>query len=157
LTDYLTTRLLNWGRAMRQTTPPKHCASVEWRFVQHRTLTEGEEEYRRTPTMPLDLADAAIIEKAWTRIADKQHKALLLQRFVWHSRDERICQRLRIPPVRVNGTLIYLLIALRAAKDALTRELDGLQLSHDHVRRQADDSADRRKTDATMQASAPID
>ncbi len=158
MSDYLTQRLANWGRVMRDTVAPRHCGSVEWHFVQHRTLTEGEEQTRRTAATRVDLADAHLVERAWASLSDDKHKALLLQRYVWHSRDERICQRLRIPPVRVNGTLVYLVLAMRMARAAIeTALLDLEQISHDHVGRQAENLAERRKRDAALQASVPLD
>jgi hypothetical protein len=142
LSDPIVRRLINWGRFYRVSKLPKHCGSVEWHFVQHRGLTEGEEEYRRTSSPPVDARDAALVEKAWTQVAES-HRDLLLQRYVWRSRDDRICQRLGIPTNSIDGVLVYFVIALRSAHDAIRRELDLNDLVVQHARRQPENSVER--------------
>lgn len=116
-------RLRNWGFVMRLAWLPAHCASAEWRHVQFRGLTEGEEETRRTAKHIVDYRDAELVERAWCFLPSKEQK-LLLYTYIWRSRTDQICRRLGISRETIDGHFVYFDLAQSKAHRSIQRVLD---------------------------------
>lgn len=125
MTEPLIPRLINWGLVYRNAWLPSHCASVEWRHIQHRGLTEGEEDTRRRAKVEIDPRDAEVVEKVWRTLTALDQK-LLLYVYIWRSKDKQICRRLGISADTVDGCYVYFEIAKARAHRAIGRALDSL-------------------------------
>ncbi len=120
----LVARLMNWGAVMRSALLPGHCGSAEWRHVQHRGLTEGEEETRRRAKLVLDTLDAWEVELAW-RTLDPGDQKLLMYVYIWRSHyPKQLCRRLSISSETVDGCHVYFEIAKTNAHRNMGRALE---------------------------------
>jgi len=91
--------------------------------VQFRGLTEGEEETRRNARFIPDRADAEEVEHAWRCLRALDQK-VLLQVYIWRSREERVCQRLGISAETIDGHYVYLQLAKGRAHRSIQTVLD---------------------------------
>ena len=111
--------------------------------MQHRTLTEGEEESRRNARYVPDRADAEEVEHAWRYLGTLDQK-VLLQVYIWRSREERICQRLGISAETIDGHYVYLQLAKGRAHRSIQTVLD--DRIHNNVCSRALDEEPSRET-----------
>lgn len=127
---------------MRLSWIPQHCGSAEWRHVQHRGLTEGEEETRRRAKLDSDQLDASLIERAWRRLRTPD-QLMLKWIYVWRSREDQICRRASIPADKVDGCYIYLQLAKTRAHRNVAFELDQIAANDEAPRLNSIDQAER--------------
>jgi hypothetical protein len=127
--DYLHARLKNWASWAKVRKFPSHCRSIE-----HRFRPEAGEVWEPAPVrISVDLLDAYDVERAWSRLQDKQKMALKAHYFlapvapkdgsslkaVWGAFITRVSRALGI---QRSG---YSLAVYRAAR-LLEGELDGM-------------------------------
>lgn len=116
-------RLENWGRCVRDPlTQPQHCAS--WAKLAT-ALRDAEKGIVAEPSIPRDVPDGWLVERAWQKINDPIAKRLLQYYYVHQFPPEIVCRIL----VRKFGasphTLKHWKVRLAKAHSIAAHVIDG--------------------------------
>lgn len=127
-------RLVNWGRWARPSRGggATTCASAERAYRPDR-LTEGEEAERRRASMPVDAADASLVDRAIAPASGFPARLSLLLKlaYVYPAGRFEAARRAAVPYRELDQ---HLMSALYAARNRLARRAGSCQNSSDNLK-----------------------